>query len=695
MSSPKQEHMKNDRFMVAANKDGRSLRQPRAPVRSVSSNNSLGNFLAKSPKKDNVDSDEVSRGAYSTVSKMFRRQKKTNKEPTQQDSTDPAYLKKLDGFLSQKATSSRRMDTDDQSRGAYSTASKIRSSSRYPSHSKPSKSTKHAASSRHLSSSPTPNIPSSVASSRHLASRATKTERLPARPTRTTSSSVLSPPNLTRAATKGTHEEASSPRRKNRKIVCAESTRQISSPRRVKMQSSLSNFESPRISSRPSAKPSKLSRHSAGDAPIVVDSSGELKTSSPRRHVSQSASPKSHGSSNSKPTKHRARSTGDAPQDAPHKPSSVKHRSRSGDGSIASNSVAKSAQTNHHSPSRLSTASTTEAVTKMHPKTKSNQHRSSTSSVDDSSVEKPTSSSKSSHGASKSPDRRRRSSASKSPDSRRRSGGSKSVTSRSSKNDDKHRRRSKSRPETPKHQPGQQERRPSHDGGDFNQISNRSRKKKKQKHSSDTKSRHRSKKDLSGNDSQQGPILKTSHLRRSVDPERRIDRTASSDTLSSISGHQDGEKWRPTRHMKRFSVQKERSMERFESSNDDEIPVGPRRQRSRTGTLRDDAELSSSLHHRIPKPQRRCSSFYDDDEAISDAILAASTVDESSQKSPTQARLLDEQREDIFTHFSWSQVPTTDDDRVKEERQKLRDSIRDTVFFQAYERALLQAKPVL
>jgi len=92
---------------------------------------SLNNFFssvfdnnAKTP-----DWEDRSRGAYSTVSKIQKSKTKKSRRPSKRSSVDGGPKDPLDRFLAQKSAHSERVDSDDRSRGAYSTMSKIKKSS--------------------------------------------------------------------------------------------------------------------------------------------------------------------------------------------------------------------------------------------------------------------------------------------------------------------------------------------------------------------------------------------------------------------------------------------------------------------------------------------------------------------------------------------------------------------------------------
>lgn len=97
----------------------------------------LGAFFKMNTPADNggagKDCDDASRGGYSTVSKMFRAKSRKTKQPAaylshQQEQGQDNYMDKLDSFLTrQHERTARReiLDSDEQSRGAYSTVGRL------------------------------------------------------------------------------------------------------------------------------------------------------------------------------------------------------------------------------------------------------------------------------------------------------------------------------------------------------------------------------------------------------------------------------------------------------------------------------------------------------------------------------------------------------------------------------------------
>jgi hypothetical protein len=206
-------------------------------------------------------------------------------------------------------------------------------------------------------------------------------------------------------------------------------------------------------------------------------------------------------------------------------------------------------------------------------------------------------------------------------------------------------------------------------------------------------------------------LLKTSHLRRLIEPNRRLARTSShssgfsgsraSVTSSAVSSLEDektirsvrgprfpsrmdsdrGATWRPPSSRRVFA----------EVDNDkrgDSAPKTPRR-RSSVATSRPSIGSSSS---RLPKPSRHMSTEFIDPEdyedvSVSERIQEVEDEDSSSLDSDDDMVLLEldiDGEEDIFTCYSWS-TARQDPEKVQKERKRLRDSIRDTPLYRAYE----------
>ena len=203
--------------------------------------------------------------------------------------------------------------------------------------------------------------------------------------------------------------------------------------------------------------------------------------------------------------------------------------------------------------------------------------------------------------------------------------------------------------------------------------------------------------------------LKTSHLRRLVEPPRRVVRCAShssyNSAVGSLSSRDDSVQfrgvqkamrteselnacvWRPPHRRKssdHINVYVED--ERFEtemnhqSKKTDSAPKTPRRRSSTAGSRRSSVSSYASSYTRTSRRNSQDSLVYQDGQDDLDGSESMiEEEEEESSSNPTDYGPAD----DVFSCFSWS-TAKQDADAFQRERSKIRDSIRDTPFYQVY-----------
>lgn len=213
--------------------------------------------------------------------------------------------------------------------------------------------------------------------------------------------------------------------------------------------------------------------------------------------------------------------------------------------------------------------------------------------------------------------------------------------------------------------------------------------------------------------------LKTSHLRRLIDPSQRLSRNNSHNSgfsggrssitsaVSSVEEDKSSRNGRGPRCPRRVDSDRAPSwrppssrrifVDDDTAKQGDSAPRSPQRRCSVVTTSRRRSSVASSRHSSISSfSSQRLSKIVSseseepddyDDVSVSERIQEEEDEDSSSFDSDDEMQLLDldvDGEEDIFTSYSWS-TDRQDPERIQKERKRLRDTIRDSPLYRAYE----------